>query len=270
MSGPRSWSFSHEWDAHFDQGLVRTWGWSIEQRLQQFLLEADITPEWCRGKRILDAGCGNGQLTESLTRWGAFVVGFDYSTSVFRAEGARQSRRVSFVQGDLQAPPFGLETFDLVISNGVLHHTRDTFTTFGAVAKLVKPGGRFYLWLYRWRIAAVVADVPRMVVSSLPSRLQGVAVKAYAAALLGWHRLRRRRAERSWPERVVDAYDTVTPRHRHYHDPLEVSRWFFLNGYAAAKLTHWDNAYGFGMVAVKEAQPDTPGPNFGKPRPSDN
>jgi SAM-dependent methyltransferase len=263
---PRSWSFSREWDAHFDQGLTRTWGWSIEQRLQQFLLEADITAEWCRGKRILDAGCGNGQLTEALTCWGAFVVGLDYSTSVFRAEEARRSSRATFVQGDLQAPPFGLETFDLVISNGVLHHTPNTFRTFSAVSKLVKPGGRFYLWLYRWRTASAVADIPRVVVSRLPSGLQGLAVKAYAATLQGWHWVRGRRVERSWPERVVDAYDSVTPRYRHYHDPFEVSRWFFENGYAPAKLTHWDNAYGFGMVAVKESQPDTPGPNFGKPR----
>jgi 2-polyprenyl-3-methyl-5-hydroxy-6-metoxy-1,4-benzoquinol methylase len=117
--------------------------------LQQFFLETGVDADWCKGKLILDAGCGNGQLSERLSRLGANVAGLDYSESVFGAESRRHSPTVHFVQGDLQTPPFQAGTFDLIISNGVLHHTPNTYKTFVEVARLVKPEGCLYLWLYR-------------------------------------------------------------------------------------------------------------------------
>jgi 2-polyprenyl-3-methyl-5-hydroxy-6-metoxy-1,4-benzoquinol methylase/uncharacterized protein YbaR (Trm112 family) len=268
------WSFSNEWDQHFNNDLRKTWGFTVEDRVKQFYLETDVTPEECKGKLILDAGCGNGQLTEALSALGASVVGIDYSTSVFNAERHMQSSNVHFIQGDLQAPPFNPETFDIIISNGVLHHTASTYKTFCEVAKLAKPGGRFYLWLYRrperflrryffWP----TIDLIRGVVTRLPYRSQAIAVKSYAVALLALHKILgkyRNDRYRSWPERVVDAYDSVTPRWRHYHTPAEVAHWFFTNGFSRPTLTHWDNPIGFGMVATKIVQGETPGINFGK------
>jgi SAM-dependent methyltransferase len=269
----KDWSFSAEWDQHFDAALVRTWGWSIEERLEQFLLEVGVEPEWCAGKRILDAGCGNGQLTEALTTLGANVVGIDYSTSVFRAGRARKAEKVSFLQGDLQSPPFARESFDIVISNGVIHHTRSTRHTFEQVVPLLKAGGKFYLWLYRRpgglrrTLAYPVIDTMRFVVSRLPRIPQTAVVKAYTLALLAVHTITGRRGNLSWDERVVDAFDTLTPLYRHYHTPMEVASWFFNNGFSAPTLTHWDNSYGFGVVATKVPQGDTPGMNFGRSDP---
>src|SRR5215471_20156096 len=100
------WSFSAEWNQHFSSNLDKTWGWTVEERLQQFFLETGVDSDWCKGKLILDAGCGNGQLSECLSRLGANVIGLDYSESVFGAESRRHSPTVHFVQGDLQTPPF--------------------------------------------------------------------------------------------------------------------------------------------------------------------
>jgi hypothetical protein len=98
----------------------------------------------------------------------------------------------------------------------------------------------------------------------MPTGLQKLVVKAYALALMALHKSLNKYQDLSWPERVVAAYDNLTPRWRHYHTPLEVSYWFFLNGYSAPTITHWDNPYGFGMTATKRPQEDTPGINFGK------
>lgn len=267
------WSFSSEWDYHFDSDLVRTWGWTVDERVQQFLLETDLDRSACEGKLILDAGCGNGQLSEALTSLGAEVVALDYSTSVAVAERRRKASNVHFVRGDLQSPPFDHNTFDIVISNGVLHHTPNTYRAFAEVAKLVKPGGRFYLWLYRKPekflrrcVMYPTLDLVRIITSRLPRGHQMLVVKGFALALLSLHALlgKHKDGSLSWSERVVSAYDGLTPRWRHYHTPLEVSSWFFMNGYSCPTITHWDNPYGFGMVATKKPQQDTPGMNFGR------
>lgn len=271
-SSDSRWSFSEEWHYHQEANLDKTWQWTVEQRVRQFLLETNLDVADLRGKRILDAGCGNGQLSMALGALGATVIAIDYSTSVFAAERSRTTADTHFLQGDLRTPPFALETFDVVISNGVIHHTPSTYDTFVSVAKLVKPGGRFYLWLYRkpgsflkHYVSSAVVDGMRTVVSRLPRAPQAAAVHAYAAAELVAHKLLRRNdGSYSWHERIVDAYDSITPRWRHYHTPLQVSCWFFENGFSRPTITHWDNPYGFGMVATKCGQPDTPGVNFGK------
>ena len=60
----------------------------------------------------------------------------------------RKLPNVHFIRSILRTPPFDAETFDIIISMGS-HHTPATYKTFCAVARLAKPGGRFYLWLYR-------------------------------------------------------------------------------------------------------------------------
>lgn len=271
--GKTVWSFSNEWNYHFNSNLLKTWGWTVDERVRQFLLETDTQLHEMKGKLILDAGCGNGQLSEALSALGATVVAMDYSTSVFAAEKCRRSPNVHFLRGDLQAPPFDVNSFDIIISNGVIHHTPNTYKTFTKVAQLVKPGGHFYLWLYRKPekyfkryLVYPLLDLLRQVASRLPSGPQAVMVKTYAAALLGLHKITGKRSQFSWQERVVQAYDTLTPRWRHYHTPLELSYWFFMNAYSHPTITHWDNPYGFGILATKKAQTDTPGTNFGRQR----
>ncbi|HYH09810.1 MAG TPA: methyltransferase domain-containing protein [Thermoanaerobaculia bacterium] len=264
-------SFSDEWDEHFDAKLDRTWGWDVDNRIGQFLLETRVDPEWCRGKWILDAGCGNGQLAEGLTRLGATVVGIDYATSVLQAERHRKSPDVHFVRGDLQAPPFAEAMFDLIISHGVIYHTASTQRTFAAVARLVKPGGHFYLWFYRKPTGIVrrhllfpAIETSRFLVSRSPRPVQAAFVRLAAFAALVMHKAMKKHQDLTWQERVIGTYDTLTPRWRHAHTPLEVSQWFFENGFSPATLTHWDNPFGFGVVATRLPETDTPGINFGR------
>jgi predicted TPR repeat methyltransferase len=73
-----NWSFSDEWAAHFDAGVTRTWDWDVQDRLEMFLTEIQMSPEDIRGLVILDAGCGNGFLTEAIASLGATVIGIDY------------------------------------------------------------------------------------------------------------------------------------------------------------------------------------------------
>ena len=265
-----SWSFSREWQAHFDTDSDRTWGYTVQERFEQLLMETQVDADWLNGRVVLDAGCGNGALSAEIARYGAVVVGLDYATSVFDAESRRRTDRVHFLQGDLQAPALAEGSFDLVFAIGVLHHTRKTATTFRQVAPLVKPGGKFYVWLYRrpegvlGRYVKVPAyDMARFVISRLPPLLQDGVVGGYARLVKALHAIRNRAEVIPLREYLVSAYDDLTPRWRHYHTPIEVSRWFHECGFSPPTMTHWDNRFGFGMVATRTPQARTPGLHYG-------
>src|SRR5215510_3224267 len=138
---------------------------------------------------VLEAGCGTGQLSNFLgMNWRRRVIGADLCMNSLRlANGFRERCAIvnsSFVQINLFRPPFADESIDVVISNGVLHHTSDPEGGFRSIAGKVKPGGYVLIGLYNWlgrlptlwrrRLIALFGD--RMAV--LDSRLRGGALNA--------------------------------------------------------------------------------------------
>jgi SAM-dependent methyltransferase len=104
---------------------------------------------------ILEAGCGTGQLTNFLGMgWGRTAIGADLCLSSLTLATAFRDRfsinNAHFMQINLFRPPFRTESFDVVISNGVLHHTGDCPGGFRSIAPLVKPGGIIIIGLYNW------------------------------------------------------------------------------------------------------------------------
>jgi SAM-dependent methyltransferase len=102
--------------------------------------------------RVLDVGCGTGQLPIFLSLNRRRTIGGDLSFGSL-AKGQQFKRRfalrhVSFVQMNLFALPLRPAAFDVVFCNGVLHHTADARAGFREVARLVKPGGFVVLGLY--------------------------------------------------------------------------------------------------------------------------
>ena len=75
---------------------------------------------------------------------------------------ANQLERVHFLQMNLFRPPLKHGAFDLVISNGVLHHTADPFLAFREISRLVRPGGYILVGLYH-RYGRLVTDLRRAI-----------------------------------------------------------------------------------------------------------
>ena len=105
--------------------------------------------------RVVELGCGTGQLSMFLGLAGRDCLGVDLSFASLGAATAFRDRagldNVRYVRGNLFRPPVLPESADYVICNGVLHHTADPRGGFAAAARLVKPGGYLLVGLYnRW------------------------------------------------------------------------------------------------------------------------
>jgi SAM-dependent methyltransferase len=96
---------------------------------------------------VLDIGCGPGRVLGFLARRGIRCIGLDRSRlSVGLAVNRYQKPGV--VADNLQLP-FADGTADVVISDGVIHHTDDPFAAFTENCRVLKPGGQMYLAVYK-------------------------------------------------------------------------------------------------------------------------
>ena len=93
------------------------------------------------GERVLDLGCGTGELAASIARTGANVVGLDGSPEMIAA-ARRRAPDLEFVVGDGQALGYSAE-FDAVFSNAALHWMLRADDVVRGVARALRPGGRF-------------------------------------------------------------------------------------------------------------------------------
>jgi SAM-dependent methyltransferase len=268
----KKYSFDMQWSMYEYSEL--TWEIDIATRVKWFYDEYFRIPAGgLNGALVLDAGCGNGTLTAALAASGPEVVGLDYSDSIERAEREKErfagtaAQRVHYVQGDVQRPPFAAETFDLVYSDGVLHHTPSTRVSFNAIAPLVKPQGRFFVMLYRrdsppvHRIKMMTAKTLQVFLRPLPLGVMkslcfvgaGVLLARIHVLHLFGHRERRIVPLRL---RAVNLFDTLTPRYYHLHTASEVEEWFACAGFSDSVVTCKPplSYSGFGVTAVRKPQ----------------
>ncbi len=106
-----------------------------------------------RGLDVLDLGCGSGRFTLALAAGGARSAhGVDLGTaSMARARdiaGSAVMANVTFRTGDALSLPYPEGAFDFVWCNGVLHHTADMEQGVRELARVLRPGGRSFLYLY--------------------------------------------------------------------------------------------------------------------------
>src|SRR5262245_14294559 len=102
--------------------------------------------------RIVEIGCGTGQMCLYLARADRTVVGADLTRASLALGAAAAARfgldRVRFIETDLRCPGLKEGTFDVVYSSGVLHHTPDPRASFAHLVRLARPGGFIILGLY--------------------------------------------------------------------------------------------------------------------------
>lgn len=128
---------------------------SLRAKAQRGVFARLLDKQLPRSAMVLEAGCGTGQLSNFLGMgWDRTVIGADLCLNSLRLAKSFRDRcsieNAHFVQMNLFRPPFPDETFDVIISNGVLHHTSDPKGGFVSIARKLKPGGYIIIGLYNW------------------------------------------------------------------------------------------------------------------------
>ena len=104
-----------------------------------------------RGLKVLEIGCGIGTDGAQFAKAGAEYTGIDLTEAAI--DLARRRFAVSDLKGEFQVSDaesldFPDDSFDLVYSHGVLHHTPDIEAAVSEIHRVLKPGGRAMVMLY--------------------------------------------------------------------------------------------------------------------------
>ena len=103
-----------------------------------------------KGKVICDIGCGCGRNLVYASEFAQKLIGIDLSTtSLAFAKEFVKNDNLELVEGNNLSIPLENNTADLVISDGVCHHTGDTFKAFSECVRILKPNGKLYLAVYK-------------------------------------------------------------------------------------------------------------------------
>jgi SAM-dependent methyltransferase len=173
-----------------------------------------------RDARILDGGCGTGQMSLYLARADRVVIGADLTRASLRL-GAAAARRyglegVQFIETDLHHPGLRAGSFDVVYSSGVLHHTPNPRASFARLARLARPGGMIVLGLYN-AFARIPLRLRRLV-----ARLSGYRFIPFDPVL--------RDRQNEPARREAWLRDQYHHPEEHRHTLAEVQGWFAENG----------------------------------------
>src|SRR5713226_487324 len=170
--------------------------------------------------RIVEIGCGTGQMCLYLARADRIVIGADLTRAALRLGAAAAQRfgldRVQFVETDLWRPGLKAASFDVVYASGVLHHTPNPRASFARLVQLARPGGTIVLGVYN-AFARIPLRLRRLV-----ARLSGFRLIPFDPVLRGRKNQPARRE--AW---LRDQYQHPE---EHRHTLAEVQAWFAENG----------------------------------------
>jgi ubiquinone/menaquinone biosynthesis C-methylase UbiE/uncharacterized protein YbaR (Trm112 family) len=259
-------TFSLEWE-NFRSG-ERNWGQDMDYRRDLFIRSMGLDPASpngggpaeLRGKRILDAGCGSGELSIEMARGlGMDVVAMDLAFGVERAQQRKGDAGVSFLQASVLDPPLQ-RVFDYVYCAGVLVAVPDARAGFRAITRTLKPGGRCLIWMYHpidqrhhpddYRKLKVYDLIRRRITSRLPIGVQrgiySTLVPPYLAKQALSARLGQNPERLTWHEKMQQLVDFFSPLYQHRYTVEQISEWFSEEGFE--NITPVDRgAYGFAV-----------------------
>ncbi len=170
--------------------------------------------------RVVEIGCGTGQMSLYLAHRERLVVGVDISRAALRLGHAAAQRfgitAVRFVESDLHHAGLTPASFDVVYSAGVLHHTADPAAACASVVSLARPGGMVIVGVYN-------------AIARLPLRFRRGIARLTGFRVIPWDPILHERREEP-ARRLAWLRDQYQHPEEHRHTIAEVKRWFTDSG----------------------------------------
>jgi ubiquinone/menaquinone biosynthesis C-methylase UbiE len=213
-----------------------------------------FSPEFFRGKRVLEIGPGMGRHTFHLAQYSAEVIAADLGPAIeVTRKNTAQCRNVRYLRSDVYALPFHVASFDVVCAVGVLPCVPNPQYDFQELVRFVKPGGTVHIYVYwalehapSWQrgLLHCVTQARRLTVRLPYPMLDAVAwvtaVLGYAAFSLPYKYLSRWACTQPIAEQLPlqryakdgfrvchnDQFDRLSAPVEHRHMRAEVLSWF--------------------------------------------
>ena len=165
----------HLYEGHEDGATRQTMETNMDHvedlfRKRQLMAVQEMPLNELAGKQVLEIGPGGGAHSAVFKKYGASMVSVDITAD----RVAATARKLALIgngegrayQADGENLPFRDDSFDIVYSNGVLHHSENTDKCIAEVHRVLKPGGRAVIMLYsRHSTTYWLNIVPRAIIT---------------------------------------------------------------------------------------------------------
>jgi SAM-dependent methyltransferase len=186
-------SFGHEWAA-FDYGETDS-SEALDAQFRAYCIPLDLNQFDPKKSIAGDFGAGSGRWAARLIPYFSLIYALepsDGASAVLKNKFSGEAK-IAVLQETVGANSIPLESLDLAMSLGVLHHIPDTGLAIKEVARRIKSGGVFLCYLYYnlenkpgfYKLIFKAVNAARKVISGLPQRIKQIVTSAIAA-LIYW------------------------------------------------------------------------------------